>query len=251
MAANATAMAASAALTSPLVAAVGKKDFSSSSSFRTTKSFAKQGPARIVCSASTPSEEGDSRQQAGKWATALALAAIASSTSLALPREAMADVAGLTPCAESKQFAKRQAQEVKKLNSRLKKYEAGSAPALALEATINRTNTRFEKYASQGLLCGTDGYPHLIVDGDQKHLGEFVKPGIVFLYIAGWIGWVGREYLIAVRKDSKPTQKEIIIDVPLATKILLRGFTWPVAAVSELRNGKLIEDASNITVSPR
>ena len=43
-------------------------------------------------------------------------------------------------------------------------YEAGSAPALALNATIERTNKRFDNYARQGLLCGTDGLPHLIAD---------------------------------------------------------------------------------------
>jgi len=31
--------------------------------------------------------------------------------------------------------------------------------------------------APEGLLCGTDGYPHLIVDGRWSHAGEFVSPG--------------------------------------------------------------------------
>ena len=43
-------------------------------------------------------------------------------------------------------------------------YEAGSAPALALSATIDRTENRFANYAKSGLLCGTDGLPHLIAD---------------------------------------------------------------------------------------
>ena len=43
-------------------------------------------------------------------------------------------------------------------------YEEGSAPALALEATIAKTEARFAKYGKQGLLCGTDGLPHLIAD---------------------------------------------------------------------------------------
>ncbi|KAF2302850.1 hypothetical protein GH714_009028 [Hevea brasiliensis] len=69
----------------------------------------------------------------------------------------------------------------------------------------------------QGLLCGSDGLPHLIVSGDQRHWGEFITPGMLFLYIAGWIGWVGRSYLIAIRGEKKPAMKEIIIDVPLAS----------------------------------
>jgi photosystem I subunit 3 len=43
-------------------------------------------------------------------------------------------------------------------------YEEGSAPALALKATIERTEKRFDNYSKAGLLCGTDGLPHLISD---------------------------------------------------------------------------------------
>lgn len=43
-------------------------------------------------------------------------------------------------------------------------YEADSAPALALNASIDRTEKRFAMYARQGLLCGADGLPHLISD---------------------------------------------------------------------------------------
>lgn len=100
---------------------------------------------------------------------------------------------------------------------------------------------RFDNYGKQGLLCGSDGLPHLIVSGDQRHWGEFITPGILFLYIAGWIGWVGRSYLIAIRDEKKPTQKEIIIDVPLASRLVFRGFIWPVAAYREYLNGDLID----------
>ena len=44
-------------------------------------------------------------------------------------------------------------------------------------------------------------------------------PTVGFLYIAGWIGYVGRDYLIASKKESKPRDKEIIIDVPRAAKM--------------------------------
>jgi photosystem I subunit 3 len=205
--------------------------------------------SKTVCSASCDETETVA-QAAGKLATALAMAAIVGGSDMAVP-EARADVAGLTPCKESKGFAKREKQEIKKLESRLKLYAPGSAPALAINATIEKTKRRFAFYGKEGLLCGTDGLPHLIVDGDQAHLGEFVYPGLVFLYIAGWIGWVGRAYLIDVRTSKKPTEKEIIIDVPLALQIMTKGLTWPIAALGELRNGKLVEKSSNITVSPR
>ncbi|KAI4371852.1 hypothetical protein MLD38_010152 [Melastoma candidum] len=163
-----------------------------------------------------------------------------SSILLSVPQPAVADISGLTPCKESKQFAKREKQQIKKLESSLKLYAPDSAPALAIKATVEKTKRRFDNYGKQGLLCGADGLPHLIVSGDQRHWGEFITPGILFLYIAGWIGWVGRSYLIAIRDEKKPTQKEIIIDVPLATRLLFRGFSWPVAAYREFVNGELI-----------
>jgi len=213
--------------------------------------FVKNTRTRTTCSASSvDTTETTVAQTAGKIATALALAAVVGTSDFVVP-EARADVAGLTPCKESKGFAKREKQEIKKLESRLKLYAPNSAPALAINATIEKTKRRFAFYGNGGLLCGTDGLPHLIVDGDQKHLGEFVYPGLVFLYITGWIGWVGRAYLIDIKSSKKPTEKEIIIDVPLALRIMGRGFTWPVAALGELRNGKLLEKNSNITVSPR
>ncbi|KAM0017065.1 putative photosystem I [Helianthus debilis subsp. tardiflorus] len=193
----------------------------------------------IVCSsASTDEKSNNSSLKA--LSAALALSSIlVSSTVAVLP--ASADISGLTPCKESKQFAKREKQSLKKLESSLKLYAPDSAPALAIKATMEKTKRRFDNYGKQGLLCGSDGLPHLIVSGDQRHWGEFITPGILFLYIAGWIGWVGRSYLIAIRDEKKPTQKEIIIDVPLASRLVFRGFSWPVAAYREFLNGELID----------
>ncbi|KAI3796454.1 hypothetical protein L1987_39125 [Smallanthus sonchifolius] len=193
----------------------------------------------IVCSGDK-SKSTDGNGSLKALSAALALSSIlVSSTVPALP--ASADISGLTPCKESKQFAKREKQSLKKLESSLKLYAPDSAPALAIKATMEKTKRRFDNYGKQGLLCGSDGLPHLIVSGDQRHWGEFITPGILFLYIAGWIGWVGRSYLIAIRDEKKPTQKEIIIDVPLASRLVFRGFIWPVAAYRELLNGELID----------
>lgn len=76
-------------------------------------------------------------------------------------------------------------------------------------------------------------------------------PTFGFLYIAGWIGYVGRLYLNKVRGEAKPTEKEIIIDVPEALKLTWQGATWPVQVVAELKANTLTERAENITVSPR
>ncbi|GER36825.1 photosystem I reaction center subunit III [Striga asiatica] len=197
--------------------------------------------AVVVCRASSEEPSAavtTSSSQLKAFSAALALSSIVLSAPV-LP--ASADISGLTPCKESKQFAKREKQEIKKLESSLKLYAPDSAPALAIQATIEKTKRRFDNYGKVGLLCGSDGLPHLIVSGDQRHWGEFITPGILFLYIAGWIGWVGRSYLIAIRDEKKPTMKEIIIDVPLANKLIWRGFSWPVAAYREYLNGELID----------
>ncbi len=138
------------------------------------------------------------------------------------------NVSGLTPCGQNAAFQKR-----------------------AAAAQTEQAKARFEFYGNSSLLCGEDGLPHLIVDGDLAHLGEFIIPSLLFLYIAGWIGWVGRAYLIAVRKDKSPEEKEIIIDVPLAVKCSLSGFAWPLTAAKDMLSGEMFAKDTEITVSPR
>ncbi len=139
---------------------------------------------------------------------------------------AKADVAGLTPCAESARFQQR-----------------------AAGAKTDQAKARFAMYSQA--VCGADGLPHLIVDGRWNHAGDFMIPGIAFLYIAGCIGWAGRNYLTAIRNDKDATMKEIQIDVPLALKSTLAAATWPLAALNELKSGKLLENDNKVTVSPR
>lgn len=188
-------------------------------------------------------------------ASTMAAAALAAVVSFGVVDAAYADISGLTPCAESKAYEKRKKKEIQGLEKRMAKYEADSAPAIALQATIDKTEKRFEFYAKSGLLCGTDGLPHLIADPGfavkYGHAGDVFIPAFLFVYIAGYIGYAGREYILKTRGVKAPTQKEIIIDVPLAFQCLANGFGWPVATVRELRAGTLLEDADNITVSPR
>jgi len=108
---------------------------------------------------------------------------------------------------------------------------------------------RFERYSQA--LCGPEGYPHLIVDSRLDHAGDFLIPSILFLYIAGWIGWVGRTYLQAIKKGSDTEQKEIQIDLALALPIIATGFAWPAAAIKELLSGELTAKDSEIPISPR
>lgn len=141
------------------------------------------------------------------------------------------NVSGLVPCSESPAF------------------QARAANARNTTDDPESGRKRFERYAQE--LCGPEGLPHLVVDGRLNHAGDFIIPGILFLYIAGWIGWVGRTYLQSVKKDDSPEQREIIIDVPRALPIMLSGFTWPLAAVNELLSGKLTAREDEIPVSPR
>jgi photosystem I subunit 3 len=167
------------------------------------------------------------------------------------PDQAFADIGGLTKCSESPAFTKRLNTSVKKLQQRLSTYEAASPPALALEQQIDRTKARFDKYSRSELLCGTDGLPHLVADGRWSHAAEFILPGFGFVYISGWIGWVGRKYVRAVSTTSNPAESEIIINVPLALKIMTTGFIWPISAWQELISGDLVAPKDEVTVSPR
>jgi photosystem I subunit 3 len=144
---------------------------------------------------------------------------------------AKADVAGLTPCAESPRFQQR-----------------------AATAKTDQAKARFAMYSQA--VCGADGLPHLIVDGRWNHAGDFMIPGIAFLYIAGCIGWAGRGYLQAIReKDGSPNKdtatKEIQIDLGIAFKSTLAAATWPLAAFGEFTSGKLLASDRDVTVSPR
>jgi photosystem I subunit 3 len=158
---------------------------------------------------------------------------------------------GLTKCSESLAFNSRLKSSIKRLEQRVNKYEINSAPALALKQQIARTEARFNKYSQSNLYCGNDGLPHLIVDGRWDHASEFIIPGFGFIYISGWIGWVGRRYLQTISVNKNPAQYEIMINVPLALKIISTGYVWPILIWQELLSGNLIASKDTITVSPR
>jgi photosystem I subunit 3 len=167
------------------------------------------------------------------------------------PNTAIADIGGLTKCSESPAFNKRLQASVKKLEQRMSTYEADTPPALSLQQQIERTEARFDKYSRSELLCGTDGLPHLIADGRWSHAAEFILPGFGFIYISGWIGWVGRKYLRAISTTKNPAESEIIINVPLALKIMTTGYIWPISAWQEFVSNDLVAPTDEVTVSPR
>lgn len=141
-------------------------------------------------------------------------------------------VAGLVPCKESQAFQER---------------------ATAAKNTVGDPRSganRFDYYANN-FLCGPEGLPHLVADGSLAHADEFIIPGLLFLYIAGWIGWVGRTYLNSIKKEDNPEMREIMIDVPRAAGIMLSGFIWPLASLREFLSGQLTAKDEEIPVSPR
>merc|ERR1740138_464867 len=122
----------------------------------------------------------------------LAITTLSIALSITAVEQARADISGLTYCGQSKAFTKRKNQEIKELQKRMKKYEADSAPTVALKATMERTEKRFEFYAKSGLLCGTDGLPHLIADPGfalkNGHAGDVFIPTLGF-FIFRWLAW--------------------------------------------------------------
>jgi photosystem I subunit 3 len=165
--------------------------------------------------------------------------------------EAKADFNSLTPCGESTAFKKRLNSSVKKLENRLKLYTPESPEAAALVNEIASTKARFERYGSSNLLCGKEGLPRIIASGQWDHANEFIIPGILFIYITGWIGWVGRKYLRYAATTENSFENEIIINVPIAFSIMNSGFLWPLEAWKEFVSGDLLAAEDDVTVSPR
>jgi photosystem I subunit 3 len=166
-------------------------------------------------------------------------------------QEVKADFKSLTLCKESPAFTKRLNSEVKKLDNRLKLYTPESKESKFLLQEIESTKLRFERYGNSNLLCGKEGLPRIIATGQWDHANEFVIPGVLFLYITGWIGWVGRKYLRYASTTDNAFENEIIINVPVASKISISGFLWPVEAWKEFTTGDLLASDDDVTVSPR
>ena len=164
---------------------------------------------------------------------------------------AKADFNSLTPCKQSPAFEKRLNNSVKKLENRLKLYIPGTKEANFLVKEIDSTKARFARYGKENLLCGKEGLPRIIATGQWDHVNEFVIPGIIFIYITGWIGWVGRKYVRYASTTENPFENEIIINVPIAISIMNSGFLWPVEAWKEFTSGDLLASDDDVTVSPR
>ena len=54
-----------------------------------------------------------------------------------------------------------------------------------------------------------------------------------------------------MKETENPSESEIIINVPLALKIMTTGYVWPISAWEQLIEGDLITPKDEITISPR
>jgi photosystem I subunit 3 len=100
------------------------------------------------------------------------------------------------------------------------------------------------------LLCGEDGLPHITLDRLSLAV-DVAIPIAIFLYTAGFIGWSGRSYLQAIKKQGAAEEKEMFIDVPLFIGCMLISLLWPVAAIKELLAGELVAKDEEIPISVR
>jgi photosystem I subunit 3 len=144
---------------------------------------------------------------------------------------AKADLSHLTPCGDTPAFQQKS-----------KNY---------LNTTSDPESGKKRAAMYSNALCGPEGYPHLIVDGRLDHIGDFIIPSILFLYITGAIGWAGRSYLIAIRGEKDAEMKEIILDLGLAIRSMIASGFWPLLAIKEFLSGELTVKDSEIPISPR
>ena len=101
------------------------------------------------------------------------------------------------------------------------------------------------------ILEGLRAFPvyNELANGKWDSVWELTIPALMFIYIAGCIGWAGRTYLIKVRDRKDAAMAEIILDVRLAIRCILTSAIWPLEAYFEARSGELLEP--NVTISPR
>ncbi len=127
----------------------------------------------------------------------------------------------------------------------------------AQAASTPQAKARFDRYSKAS--CGDDGLPHLIIGPTiepfgalfmRGHEGDVLIPAHIFVFVAGIIGWSGREYLKLARASKDPADKEIFIDSDLLKTALVKGAQWPLNANQEGRSGELREPNKNITCSP-
>jgi len=101
------------------------------------------------------------------------------------------------------------------------------------------------------LSCGTNGLPRSdSFDGRFSHAGDFLIPGLLFLYIAGTIGWGRPRLLMAIRQVARmPPCVKSRSTLPWR-KSTLAAAVWPLAAFNESSVGKMMKPDSKVDRLP-
>ena len=165
--------------------------------------------------------------------------------------KAYASFHSLELCRDSSAFQKRLSSSTKKLEKKINLYSDKNNETNAFAKEIALTKIRFASYSNSNILCGKEGLPRMMIFEQSEHLSQFYSSGLLFLYIAGWIGWVGRKYLCVINLAENAFENEIILNVPKAILIMYSGLFWPINAIKELASGDLVISAQEITISPR
>jgi photosystem I subunit 3 len=198
------------------------------------------GLADVPGSSEEPAEEQSHVASFFKFLSAGLLAGVVMAATSSAPVDAAGLPGGYTirkskvlePCKDNKRYHKKIKDELYKLGNQQKKYAPGSAVSARFTKKIAQVKQREIAYGDR--FCGKkDGWPRTIATGEADVRGSAVWPALIFLYIAPWIGWAGRSYLMRTQDELK----ERNIDVPLALTCMASGFSWPVAAWQEIVDG--------------
>ncbi|MGA7955188.1 MAG: hypothetical protein WCA07_16875 [Gloeobacterales cyanobacterium] len=192
-----------------------------------------------------------------RWLVALTASALClMATTASYAQEAPKPTFGSTaPCKEVPAFQDKKTAALAAVDEQIAKATIPVVPTFTIipgvtgsqslkqewEAKKASLQDKFARYEKPGVLCGTeDGNPHLVVDGRLDHAGDFIIPSLLFLYVAGALGWAGRDYLIKANGDGN---LEIMIDVPKAIQSLSMGLLWPLQAIPALLSGSIRDDS--------
>jgi photosystem I subunit III len=204
-----------------------------------------------------PVKEENMTKTSNRWlvaltASALCLMATTASYAQEAPKPTLGSAA---PCKDVPAFQEKKTAALAAVDEQIAKATIAVVPTFTIipgvtgsqslkqewQAKKASVQDKFARYEKPGVLCGTeDGNPRLIADGRLDHLGDFIIPSLLFLYVAGALGWAGRDYLIKANRDAN---LEIMIDTPKAIQSLVVGLLWPAQAIPAILSGSIRDDS--------
>jgi photosystem I subunit 3 len=148
------------------------------------------------------------------------------------------DLGGTVPCATSEAFAKVKSDRLTAFKDEIAKLAPGTEFYNQRVAKQKEWEFRYGLMERNAQCDKGTGYPHLIVDGRLSHAGDFLIPSVLFLWIAGALGWAGRDYLMKTGK----AEDEIMIDFSKAVPSWVLGLLWPLQAIPQLISGSIRDE---------